>query len=195
MTLRTNRTPGRSIVHVETPRPDEQIAGMPRALPSDAQGHGPEHAANAARAWGPMQAGTPEAVALAKIGAQARWEKERGLRALEGLGLRGAAPETLAPWLEDATAFAKSEIERLAADVGGGHCGAGPSSMVISASLQLAASKFLFAQGDPASLKLASSLANDSRQNLLAAHHTCALAASSRAPVDPRERWYVEPTK
>jgi hypothetical protein len=43
--------------------------------------------------------------------------------------------------------------------------------------LQLAASRFAFDRGEP---ELGSKLANDSRQNLLAAHELCAREAASR---------------
>jgi hypothetical protein len=51
--------------------------------------------------------------------------------------------------------------------------------MVASAALQLAASRFAFeVLGD---LELGSKLANDSRQNLLAAHELCAREGKARA--------------
>jgi hypothetical protein len=73
----------------------------------------------------------------------------------------------------------------------GGGVGSGPSSMVASAALQLAASRFLFDQagatGDAATFKLASQLANDSRQNLLASYELATREAAARPqePIDP----------
>jgi hypothetical protein len=82
------------------------------------------------------------------------------------------------PFAKAATAFRKQHVTTLARNVGGGHCGTGPSSMVASAALQLAASRFAFeVLGD---FQLGSRLANDSRQNLLAAHELCAKEATAR---------------
>ena len=85
-------------------------------------------------------------------------------------------PAALRPYLADAEAFAAAEVTRLAQTVGGGHCGAAPASMVQSAALQLAASRAAFASGD---FDRGSKLANDSRQNLLAAHELCAKEAKA----------------
>jgi hypothetical protein len=67
--------------------------------------------------------------------------------------------------------------------------------MVASAALQLAASRFLFDQGastgDAATLKTASQLANDSRQNLLAAYELAQREAAARPPVPPA--WMTAP--
>ena len=64
--------------------------------------------------------------------------------------------------------------------------------MIASAALQLAASRFLFEQGaqtgDPATFKLASQLANDSRQNLLAAYEYATRAAKAK-PKKGRPVW------
>jgi len=82
------------------------------------------------------------------------------------------------PYAQAAKAFRKAKVCDLARGVGGGHCGAGPASIVASASLQLAASRYAFeVLGD---MPLGSKLANDSRQNLLAAHELCAREALAR---------------
>jgi len=66
----------------------------------------------------------------------------------------------------------------------GGELGPAPSTMVASAGLQLAGSRWAFDQGaqkDDASLiKLGSTLANDSRQNLLAAYELATREGSAR---------------
>jgi hypothetical protein len=89
-----------------------------------------------------------------------------------------------APYKKAAVDFRRSHCSSIARSVGGGFCGPGPSSIVATASLQLAASRFLFdLAGRKPSLKLfaeASRLANDSRQNLLAAHSLCALESRAR---------------
>lgn len=82
------------------------------------------------------------------------------------------------PYERAARAFRRAQVTALARNVGGGHCGPAPSSFVASASLQLAGSRFAFeVLGD---LALGSRLANDSRQNLLAAHELCAREAQTR---------------
>lgn len=110
-------------------------------------------------------------------GARKSAETRRQLKALRGLGLKGAPPTELAPYLEDIEAFAAHEIDRLGRNVGGGVCGAAPASLVQSAALQLGASRAAFARGDSA---LGSKLANESRGNLCAAHELCAREAQAR---------------
>jgi hypothetical protein len=64
--------------------------------------------------------------------------------------------------------------------------------VVASAALQLAASRYLFdlaGQGNPDLFAVASKLANDSRQNLLAAHELCAREAKARPNPAERPFW------
>jgi hypothetical protein len=82
----------------------------------------------------------------------------------------------------------------LCANVGGGVVSAAVGTLVESASYQLAASRFLYDKathsGEVADFARASALANDSRQNLLAAHELCAKEARERRaarPFDPRD--------
>lgn len=118
----------------------------------------------------------------------ARVAQSKGGRAVAGISKLARsigitdADEAFKPYQRWAVAFRRSQVQVLAQTVGGGHCGASPSSMVESAALQLAASRFLFAtaHGDTKKLNLASKMANDSRQNLLAAHELCALEAKAR---------------
>lgn len=85
----------------------------------------------------------------------------------------GFADPRFEPYARAARHFRKAQVARLAQLVGGGTCGPAPSSLVASASLQLAGSRFAAeVLGD---LSLASKLANDSRSNLIAAHEICAL--------------------
>jgi len=95
------------------------------------------------------------------------------------LGLAGFfADPRFAPYNDAAKPFRRAQVARIAQRVGGGECGPGPASMVASAALQLAASRFAFeVLGD---LVMGSRLANDSRQNLLAAHELAAKEALSR---------------
>jgi hypothetical protein len=76
------------------------------------------------------------------------------------------------PYRASAEGFRKAECSRLALLVGYGQCGPGPSSLVASTALQLAASRFAFeVLGD---MLLGSRLANDAKQTLLAAHELAA---------------------
>jgi len=99
------------------------------------------------------------------------------------LGRRLSLGETFAdprftPYARAARAFRRAQVTRLARDVGGGHCGPAPASIVASAALQLAGSRFAFeVLGE---MQLGSKLANDSRQNLLAAFELCAREAAAR---------------
>jgi hypothetical protein len=88
------------------------------------------------------------------------------------------------PYARAARAFRRAQVTAMARSVGGGHCGPAPASVIASAALQLAGSRFAFeVLGD---MVLGSRLANDSRQNLLAAHELAAREAASRprAPTD-----------
>lgn len=78
-----------------------------------------------------------------------------------------------------------------------GYVSAGAASMIASASLALCASRYLYelaaTTGDADTLKRASALANDARQNELAAWELAAREAegrkANRAPVNPLAPW------
>jgi hypothetical protein len=95
-----------------------------------------------------------------------------------------AADSAFASYKRQAVTFRRLKCSELARNVGGGVCGAGPSSIVATAALQLAASRFVFDQaaitGEAKIFAEASRLANDSRQNLMAAHELCAREAEAR---------------
>jgi hypothetical protein len=88
------------------------------------------------------------------------------------------------PYKAAAVSFRRAQCVSLAASVGGGFCGPAPSSMVASAALQLAWSRYFSDQaadgGDSELALTASRLADASRQNLLAAHELCAREAMAR---------------
>lgn len=111
------------------------------------------------------------------------------------IGIGALADATaFAPYKRMALSFAKAHRGQLAANVGGGVCGTGPSSIVSSAALALAASRYLYdhANGDPAVLAQASRLANDSRQGLLAAYELAAKEAHARRAAAPEALpWFV----
>lgn len=97
------------------------------------------------------------------------------------LGL-GKEHPVLKQYYREGALFARATIKELATTVGGGTCGVAASSMVLSAGWQLAASRYLFDHGTSAEdFRSASSLANDSRQNLLAARDIVARAAKDRS--------------
>lgn len=163
MALRAGHGNGAGVPRIEVLPADELPAGIAgpephlRALPRPPYAAGSAEAREAGRRGGKKRAQT---TALAA-----------------GLGIDKTPPEAgWAPYRRAAENFAKLHIDTLARTVGGGTCGPGPSSMVQSAAWQLAASRYAFeVTGDHA---LGSRLANDSRQNLLAAHELCAKEAS-----------------
>ena len=152
-----------------------KAGALPQGMASP--GVGPGNAA-ASAAGAALRAGgdTAAAAELGRLGGLAKAALERGLRVLDGLGLRGIPDATLAPYLPDAEAFALRKITDLARDVGGGHCGPGPSSIIQSAALQLAGSRAAFAAGET---MLGSRLADASRSNLHSAHELCVLEAKA----------------
>lgn len=114
----------------------------------------------------------------------------RGGRARRGntvlassMGLAGLdADPAFAPYKRAGDALRRTMCADLAASVGGGMCGAGPSSMVASGSLALAASRFLYdtANGDPKVLATAAQLGKESRSCFRDAHALAALEAQAR---------------
>jgi hypothetical protein len=169
VTLRTSTTEGRAPVHVEAPRVDE--------LPEGVQA--PEQVAS-----------TSERTTGGTWAKGARTDQSKGGRARSGatrlarrMGLTDLdADPAFAPYKRAASDFRRAQVMSLARTVGGGHCGPAPASIIASAAWQLAASRFLFdtAAGDVAKLTAASRLANDSRQNLLAAFELAAREAQAR---------------
>ena len=134
------------------------------------------------------------AKALGSKGGQA---KARNLRLVDSLGVAKLAEDSaFAPYRTGADHFVDHHLAELAS-LAGGVVGSGPSSMVASAALQLAGSRYCFdqfaASGDAAMMKLGSSLANDSRQNLLAAYSHAVLEAEGRKKVatqGPTAPWF-----
>ena len=77
----------------------------------------------------------------------------------------------------------------LGAALGGGVLGEGPRSFIDSAALQLAASRWKFAEGD---VLTASRLADASRANLMSARDECARDAALRPKDSAATPWLVE---
>jgi hypothetical protein len=175
VTLRAGHGTGAGQPRIEVLPVDELPAGLP--VVADAVSR------TAAAERGRFGTGN----ARSALGGRARSGKTRLARAL---GLADLAEGSdFAPYRRSATAFRRAQCATLATTVGGGLCGPGPSSMVASAALQLAWSRYLADQaavtGDPKLALASSRLADASRQNLLAAHELCALEAQSRAEANP----------
>jgi hypothetical protein len=118
---------------------------------------------------------------LGRLGGEA---KARRVRMVDALGLSKLAESAaFLPYRTAAEEFSRHHLEELA-EMSGGVVGAGPSSMVASAAIQLGASRFLFDKGsedgDPDLFASASRLADSSRQNLLAAYALAVRAAELR---------------
>lgn len=174
MALRTGHGKGKGVPRVEVLPVDE----LPVGVPVDARAESPQERGERGR-FAPGNA-------LARVGGQARKGKTR---LADRLGLRKLVEGSeFAPYKASAVSFRRAQCAELARNVGGGYCGPGPSSFVASAALQLAWSRYLSDRaaesGDPELASLASKLANDSRQNLLAAHELCAREAKARPQKD-----------
>lgn len=178
MALRNGHGNGAGVPRIEVLPPDELPAGQPAPARADSPNDRGER--------GLFAPGNT----LARQGGKARAGKTR---LADRLGLR-ALPDGAAfgPYKASAVSFRRAQCAALAAAVGGGYCGPAPSSFVASAALQLAWSRYLAdlaAETGNGELAIQSSkLANDSRQNLLAAHELCAREAVARrdsSPVNP----------
>jgi len=175
MALRKGHGTGAGVPRIETLPPDE----LPSPVP-----------ASVTVADGPVERrrnGTVASSAAARVlGRKGGLEKAKRVRLIDSLGLRKLADDaTFRPYRDAAEEFVSYHLAELAKQAGGS-VGPAPSTMVASAALQLAASRWAFdrgaAENDAALIKLGSSLANDSRQNLLAAYEL----ATREAQVRPR---------
>jgi hypothetical protein len=160
------------------PRPDELPEGAPQNTEPSSPGDFDER--------GRFAVGN----AIARKGGQASAGKTR---LASRLGLKGL-PEDAAfrPYKAAAKSFQRAQCAELARSVGAGFCGPAPSSMVASAALQLAWSRYLSdlaaSSGDPAFAVAASRLADASRNNLLSAHEACAKESAGRPRGEPAWR-------
>lgn len=128
------------------------------------------------------------AALLGRLGGKAKAKREAELAAVptlvRGLGMREVHDRDFLPYLNDAYEFAIAHCAHLAATVGAGYCALGAASMVQSAALQLAGSRYAFAKGD---LTTASRLADACRANLMSARHECAVDGEARERMAPQE--------
>lgn len=180
MTLRRAHGAGASaLIRAETMPADE----LPVGVPADA--------GEASREGGRFVAGNRRSV----LGGQSRRGKSR-LAARLGLS---TLPDDSAvrPYMASAATFRRVQCAELARTVGGGVCGPAPSSMVASAALALAWSRYFSdvaaTSGDPDLATRAIRMSDSSRQMLLTAHELCAREAEARAknagPIDPLAKW------
>lgn len=137
---------------------------------------------------------------------------EMALTKAANVPLKLRVSEAFRPYVGPMKAYRKAVVNDMARTVGGGRCGPVPAGMAAVASLQLAAARFLLEKamacaGEErelrdrngnvtgyidASLELfrrGSTLADSSRQNLLAAHELCAKEAVARKKMEA-----VDPT-
>jgi hypothetical protein len=177
MTLRKGHGTGAGVPRVEVMPADE----LPAPVPAVAS----EPARPVRRRQDGKLADVESAKALGRLGGEA---KARRVRLVDSLGLSKVVEQTtFGPYRAAAEEFVAHHRVALAHQAGG-ELGPAPSTMVASAGLQLAASRWAFDQGaaqnDAALIKLGSALANDSRQNLLAAYELATREAQARSPVD-----------
>jgi hypothetical protein len=176
MPLRSGHGAGAGRPHVEVCPVDE----LPAPIPAPARPGG-DREATPERGDGGRFAAGPGTRALSVAANRA---KARRVRLVDSLGLSEiASASTFAPYRRAAEEFVTAHLAELARTAGG-TVGTGPSTLVASAALQLAASRWAFDRGaqesDASLLKLGSALANDSRQNLIAAIELAMRAAQVR---------------
>ena len=177
VSLRTGHGKGAGSPHIEVLPVDE----LPEPVPGKAE---------QVRRQADGRLADKESAAI--IGRRGGLAKAGRIRLIDSLGLsRLAEDNTFSPYKGAAEEFVEHHRGALAAQAGG-QLGPAPSTMVASAGLQLAASRWAFDQGaaknDATLIKLGSSLANDSRQNLLAAYELAVREAQARkenAPTAP----------
>jgi hypothetical protein len=147
---------------------------LPAGVPADARPSSPSDRGHAGR--------FARGNTLARAGGHAK----RGTSRLTArLGLSTLAEgDPFAPYRKAAATFRRVQCAELARSVGGGTCGPGPSSVVASAALALAWSRYLSdlaaTSGDAELVMRSARLGETSRQHLLAAHELCAREATSR---------------
>lgn len=172
-----------ALVRVETPPADE----LPVGVPDDARDARPGDRGPGGR----FRPGN----SLAAAGGRAKRGKAR---LAARLGLASLPDDSaFAPYRASASTFRRVQCADLARTVGGGVCGPAPSSIVASAALALAWSRYLSdvaaATGDPEMALRAIRIGDSSRQMLLTAHELCAREALARRagapPVDPLAAW------
>ena len=170
MTIRNGHGTGAGTPRVEVLPADE----LPEGVPVQARPPSPTDRGEGGR-FAPGNA-------LARQGGRALAGKSR---LTSRLGL-SSLPEgsAFAPYRRAAASFRRAQCAELARCIGGGVCGPGPSSIVASAALALAWSRYLADRaaetGDVETAMRAARLGETSRQHLLAAHELTAREAQAR---------------
>lgn len=180
--VRSGHGAGKGTPHVEMPPGDEMSAPVPVAVttvPLVFRQDGRIADSETARELG-RRGGTATA---------------KRVRLIDSLGLVAAVEGSVfGPYRTAAEGFVAHHLDELAR-LAGGKVGSGPSTMVSSAALQLAASRFAFDKaaetGDVAMMRTGSQLATDSRQNLLAAYELAVREAEGRARSDGDDPFFA----
>jgi hypothetical protein len=171
MTLRNGHGSGAGVPRVEVLPVDE----LPAGIADDARTDSPSDRGEGGR-FAPGNA-------LARRGGQA---KRGRARLTARLGLASLPDDNaFAPYRRAAATFRRVQCGELARTIGGGVCGPSPSSVVASAALALAWSRYFSDKaaqtGDPELAMRSARLGETSRQHLLAAHELCAREAEAAA--------------
>jgi hypothetical protein len=162
-----------AVVRIETLPADELPAGVPGvARPEGAEVRGPD---------GRFRPGNP----MAAAGGRAKAGRTRLATRLALNALAEGSP--FAKYQHMASTFRRVQCDELAQNVGGGVCGPGPASIVSTAAIQLAYSRYFFDMCansfDPDLAQQAAKFGDQSKANLLAAHELCAKEAQARARI------------
>jgi hypothetical protein len=175
MTLRTGHGSGAGMPRVEVLPADE----LPRGVPSNAD----EACRTASTETGRFAVGNRRSV----LGGRSRQGQSR-LASRLGLACLPDS-DAFAPYRRAAATYRRIQVAELAKSIGGGHCGPGPASIVSSAALALAWSRFFSDEaartGDSELAMRSARLGETSRQHLLAAHELCAREAKCRKDSAP----------
>ena len=180
MAYREGHGNGRGVPRIEVLPPDEQ----PRGVPAPTRAPLPPEPDGIRKRSGQFVPGE-QTRAIARRGGLASAAKAKQLRALDGLGLRGTPPKSLRPYLDEADAFCRAEVERLARECGGGVCPPNACALMQQAALAMAASRAAYAKGD---LALGAKLGAEVRSCLLGARELCVREAQSRPDPDDDAR-------
>lgn len=181
--VRAGHGAGAGTPHVEMPPPDELSAAVPAAVSSVPLAFRPDGKIG-------------DSHTAKELGRRGGVATARRVRLIDSLGLATLAEGSLfAPYRAAAESFVAHHLDELAR-LAGGRVGSGPSTMVSSAALQLAASRFAFDRaaetGDISTMRLGSQLATDSRQNLLAAYELAVREAEARGKTDGADPFLID---
>lgn len=181
--VRAGHGKGQGSPHVEPPPPDELSAPVPASVPT---------VPLTFRRDGRIA----DSLTARELGRRGGEATARRVKLIDSLGLATLVEgSAFGPYRLAAEGFVEHHLEELAR-LAGGRVGSGPSTMVASAALQLAASRFAFDKaaetGDVALMKLGSSLATDSRQNLLCAYELAVREAEGRRQSDDNDPLYED---